>query len=117
MTLGEQQEKFMDDVCNLLIYAKAQGFFARGKELLRTPEQQAIYVKTGKSKTNNSRHLDGLAIDLIFTNDHKAPIYDKSKLQKIGDYWESLDECNRWGGNYTTFLDCPHFERLPQKIR
>ncbi len=33
-------------------------------EGLRTKERQALYVKQGKSQTMNSKHLDGLAVDL-----------------------------------------------------
>jgi hypothetical protein len=35
----------------------------------------------------------------------------------LGDYWESLDENNRWGGDFNGndkkdgFIDAPHFER------
>lgn len=110
MTLGEKQELFMYNVSKLITFARSKGFYARGKELLRTQEQQELYIKQGKSKTNNSKHLNGLAIDLIFTKDHKNPVYDKSELQEIGDYWESLDKKNNWGGNFQSFLDVPHFE-------
>ena len=34
----------------------------------------------------------------------------KADLQMLGDYWESLHEKNKWGGNYKAFIDCPHFE-------
>ena len=33
-------------------------------EGLRTKATQALYVKQGKSQTMNSKHLDGLAVDL-----------------------------------------------------
>lgn len=110
MKLGEKQELFMLNVAELIRFARKKGFYARGKELLRTPEQQELYIKQGKSQTSNSKHLDGLAIDLIFTKDHKTPIYDKAELQEIGDYWESLDKNNKWGGNWQSLVDCPHFE-------
>ena len=43
-------------------------------EGVRTKEQQAIYVRTGKSKSMNSKHLiqsDGYghAVDVVFQND------------------------------------------------
>jgi nucleoside-diphosphate-sugar epimerase len=28
-----------------------------------------------------------------------------------GKYWESLYPKNRWGGNFSNLVDCPHFER------
>jgi hypothetical protein len=29
----------------------------------------------------------------------------------LGAYWESLHPKNRWGGNFKSLVDCPHFER------
>nr|WP_223154740.1 hypothetical protein [Campylobacter concisus] len=29
----------------------------------------------------------------------------------MGNYWESLNTLNRWGGNFKNFIDVPHFER------
>lgn len=110
MTLGEKQELFMYNLTKLITFARKKGFYARGKELLRTPEMQELYIKQGKSKTSKSKHLDGLAIDIIFTKDHKTPVDDKAELQEIGDYWESLDKKNNWGGNWQSLVDCPHFE-------
>jgi len=28
-----------------------------------------------------------------------------------GAYWETLHPKNRWGGNFKSLVDCPHFER------
>ncbi len=53
-----------------------------GGELARTPEQQAIYVKTGRSKTLNSIHLKRCAIDLNFFKDGKI-IWDKDVLPPL----------------------------------
>ena len=113
MTLGEHQEKFMRDVSKLLNHLLQNGYQIRGGELQRTQEQQQIYVNQGKSKTNKSNHLLKCAIDLhIFKNG--SWLQSKQELQSIGDYWESLDNQNRWGGNFKSFLDCPHFERNAQ---
>ena len=57
-----------------------------GGELARTPEQQAIYFKTGRSKTMNSIHLKRCAIDLNFFKDGKI-IWDKAILAPLGAYW------------------------------
>ncbi|MGH1601746.1 M15 family metallopeptidase [Campylobacter majalis] len=110
MSLGKEQEAFMRDVAKLLNYLHQNGYEVRGGELERTQAQQEIYIKTGKSKTMNSNHLRRCAIDLfIFKNDKW--LTQKQELQKIGDFWESLNEKNRWGGNFKNFLDVPHFER------
>ena len=77
-------------------------------------------LKTGKSKTMNSYHLKRLAIDLNFFK----PVYDEDgklkgytltwryeDIKPFGEYWESLNPKNKWGGNFKTFKDTPHFER------
>jgi len=81
-----------------------------GGELFRTKEQQKIYLDSGKSKTINSKHLLNLAIDLNFFNLEGELTYKKKDLQWIGDFWESLNDKNEWGGNWK-FLDTPHFQR------
>lgn len=112
MSLVNEQAAFLDDVCKLLAKAKELGFVVTGGELYRTPEQQRIYVQTGRSQTMNSNHLRRCAIDLNFFR-NGALTYDIGALKPLGDYWESLDPKNRWGGNWTTFKDVPHFERRP----
>lgn len=110
MSLVKEQAAFLLDVCKLIEFATAQGFTVTGGELARTPEQQAIYVKSGRSKTMNSIHLKRCAIDLNFFKDGKLT-YDVAVLKPIGDFWESLDPFNHWGGNWKSFKDVPHFER------
>ena len=110
MTLSEEQAAFLLDACKLIQYATQFGWRVTGGELARTPEQQEIYFKTGKSKTMQSNHLRRLAIDLNFLKDGQ-PVYDKAALQTLGDYWEGLNKLNRWGGNFLNFTDTPHFER------
>lgn len=105
-----EQQAFLLDVAAFIIWCKDEGWFVTGGELFRTPEQQRIYVETGRSKTMNSNHLRRLAIDLNFFRDGKL-IYDKAALQKVGDFWESLHKQNSWGGNWNSFKDVPHFER------
>lgn len=110
MSLVVDQALFLQDVCKLIAYATAQGWTVTGGELYRTPEQQEIYVKTGRSKTMNSNHLKRCAIDLNFFKDGKL-VWDRTQLAPIGAYWESLNSKNRWGGNFKSLVDVPHFER------
>ena len=110
MSLSQEQAAFLLDACALIKYATEQGFTVTGGELARTPEQQAIYVKTGRSKTLNSNHLKRLAIDLNFFKDGQI-IWNRPVLAPLGFYWESLHPKNRWGGNFKSLVDCPHFER------
>lgn len=107
-----QQSEFLLDVVKLITKATELGFVVTGGELYRTPEQQQIYVKTGRSTTMNSNHLRKCAIDLNFFLDGKLT-YSVDVLKPLGDYWEALHEKNAWGGNWNSFKDVPHFERKP----
>ena len=106
MTLGEHQEKFSEDLVKLLMKAFSLGYKARLGEVQRTQEMQELYFKTGKSKTMNSMHLKKCAADIHFTLAGKL-----CYPQELGDYWEGLSPENRWGGNWKSFKDQPHFER------
>jgi hypothetical protein len=110
VSLVKEQAAFLLDVARLINKATELGFVVTGGELARTPEQQAIYVKTGRSKTMQSIHLKRCAIDLNFFKDGQI-IWDKGILAPLGAYWESLHPKNRWGGNFKSLVDCPHFER------
>jgi len=112
MSLSQEQAAFLLDACKLIQHATEEGWMVTGGELSRTPEQQAIYVKTGRSKTLNSIHLKRCAIDLNFFKDGKI-IWDKQMLAPLGAFWESLNKANSWGGNGVTLVDTPHFSRGP----
>lgn len=81
-------------------------------EGLRDIETQARYVAGGKSKTMNSRHLTGHAVDVVALIDGKAS-------WQMADYAKIAQAFNRaayelgipivWGGDWT-FKDGPHFE-------
>lgn len=112
MSLVAEQAAFLLDACRLIQRATELGFTVTGGELARTVEQQEIYMKTGKTKTMASNHLKRCAVDLNFFMNGKL-IYDIPTLKPVGDYWESLNPKNSWGGNWASFKDVPHFERRP----
>lgn len=114
MKLSDHQHEFLRDVVKLLGYAHSLGWKVTGGELRRTEYQQREYIRIGKSKTMNSKHLKKCAIDLNFFEPvtHKYTT-SKAKLQKLGDYWEALNDRNSWGGNWKSFRDTPHFQRNP----
>ena len=107
MTLGAHQEAFARDLVKLIQYAYTLGYQCRIGEVYRTPEQQALHVKAGRSKTMNSMHLKKCAADMHWFINGKGPLYPRD----LGDYWESLDPLNSWGWNWKRFVDQPHFER------
>ena len=110
MSLVQAQAEFLLDVGKLIKYATDSGWVVTGGELYRTPEQQEIYLKTGRSKTMASLHLKRCAIDLNFFRDGKL-IWDKQQIAPLGAFWERLNPKNRWGGNFKSLVDVPHFER------
>ena len=82
-------------------------------EGLRTVERQKQLVAAGASKTMNSRHLTGDAVDLAVKVDGEVrwdwPLY--SKLATIVlDTAKELGVDITWGGHWKPFKDGPHFE-------
>lgn len=106
MTLGQHQELFTRHLVILLTKAFTEGYEVRMGEVQRPIEMQELYMKTGRTKTMNSMHLKKCAADLHFMKDGQI-CYPKV----LGDYWESLDPLNQWGGNWKKFVDAPHFQR------
>lgn len=86
-------------------------------EGLRTIETQRKYVAEGKSKTMNSRHLTGHAVDLWPLVDGKVT-WDWKYYYPLADAMkEAAKELGvplEWGGDWTSFKDGPHFQ-LPFK--
>ena len=83
-------------------------------EGLRTAERQQQLYSTGKSKTMNSRHLTGHAVDLApwpitWDWEYFYPIADAMKAAA-----EEVDVPIEWGGDWKSFPDGPHFQ-LPWK--
>lgn len=106
MNLGEHQEIFSRHFVKLLNFAHEKGYEVRIGEVQRPVEMQTIYVKTGRSKTMRSEHLNKCASDLHFTK-NGVLCYP----EEIGRYWESLDKLNQAGMFWKSFKDAPHFQR------
>ncbi len=80
---------------------------------LRTVEQQKEYVLRGKSKTMNSRHLTGHAVDVAAVYGGKIS-WDYNLYEQIAKaFKDAADELGialLWGGDWETFKDAVHFE-------
>lgn len=86
-------------------------------EGLRSKDRQRDLVDAGASKTMNSRHLTGHAVDLgAWIGGTVA--WDWPPYYKIADAMkaaaEELEIPLEWGGDWTTFKDGPHYQ-LPWK--
>lgn len=115
MKLREYQQIFTSNISCLIQFAERSGYRLTFGEAFRTHEQQLLYVQSGKSQTMNSNHLRRLAVDFnVFINGNLT--YKWEDIKPLGDYWESLHEKNRWGGDFNKdeikngFIDTPHFE-------
>ena len=106
MTLGQHQQQFSRHLVQLLQYAFDLGYEVRIGEVERTLEQQRLYIASGRSQTINSMHLKKCAADLHFIKAGSL-VYP----EELGNYWESLDPANKWGGHWDSFKDFPHFQR------
>lgn len=84
-------------------------------EGVRTKEKQAEYVKKGVSKTMNSRHITGHAVDIYpYLGNGKLEMNDWAMFRKVANAMkQSAQELNVsivWGGDWKKFRDGPHFE-------
>ena len=87
-------------------------------EGLRTLDRQRKLLAEGATKTLNSRHITGHAVDLAPLIDGAVswdwPIYHRlAKIVKSAAADENV--LITWGGDWRTFKDGPHWE-LPWKI-
>lgn len=82
-------------------------------EGLRTKERQRVLFGSGASRTMNSRHLDGHAVDLgAYVNGNiewSWPLYDRIAVAMKRSASE-LGVSIEWGGDWVSFKDGPHFQ-------
>ena len=82
-------------------------------EGVRSYEKQAQLLKTGATRTMNSRHLTGHAVDLA--------AWVNGKIDWTWSYYYTIAEAMKtaakelgisveWGGDWVTFKDGPHFQ-------
>lgn len=108
MELSKKQSIFAQNIALLLKYIDSQGFYATFGEAFRTPEQAKLYAKSGKGIAD-SLHCKRLAVDLNLINEDGIYLPDSKDYKQFGVYWESLNDCNRWGGRFKR-MDGNHFE-------
>ena len=82
-------------------------------EGLRTLNRQKELVNKGKSKTLNSRHLTGHAVDLAAWVKNAISwnwVYYYEIYEAMKNAADSLNVPIEWGGNWKTFKDGPHYQ-------
>lgn len=88
-------------------------------EGLRSVERQKQLVASGASRTMNSRHLTGHAVDIVPIGPNGKAAFDWPLYHKLGPAVKAAAEKEGvaiiWGGDWTSFKDGPHFE-LDRKV-
>jgi len=82
-------------------------------EGLRTRERQVYLVKTGKSKTMNSYHLRGKAVDVVAMPGGEVSwnLADYKKINAaVQKAAKKAGVTVTWGGSWKTIVDGPHFQ-------
>lgn len=80
-------------------------------EGVRTLERQRRLVASGASRTMNSRHLTGKAVDLV-----PLPVdwNDAAAFARVADAMKAAAQELKveieWGGDWKSFHDAPHFQ-------
>ncbi|QKJ02086.1 M15 family metallopeptidase [Yersinia mollaretii] len=88
-------------------------------EGIQTAERQRQLVRNGSSKTLNSRHLTGHAVDLAPLINNKIPWEDWGAFHQVAKAMKQaaleMELPLQWGGDWKSFKDGPHFE-LPREV-
>lgn len=108
MSLSQKRCLFSKMFAQLIVWAHANDFDVAIDEVKRTLYQQREYVREGASKTLKSKHLEGLAGDLVMYGKNRTYLTKTEHYRPLGHYWKSLHPSNVWGGDWN--WDGGHFE-------
>lgn len=84
-------------------------------EGLRSLDRQRELLRTGKSRTMNSRHLTGHAVDLYpYVNGKTVMTWDGGHFHRLAEVIKAAaDDLGvqiEWGGDWSSFKDGPHWQ-------
>jgi peptidoglycan L-alanyl-D-glutamate endopeptidase CwlK len=83
-------------------------------EGLRDEDRQRQLVAQGASRTMNSRHITGHAVDLLPIGPNGKAAFDWPLYNKLAPAVKAAAEAEGvaivWGGDWKSFKDGPHFE-------
>lgn len=103
------------DLVNVILEAISEYGSPVGiSEGVRTLAKQKEYLAKGKSKTLNSYHLKGQAVDVYILDDRGNTDWSLHKYKAFADIVKRFAESKHltiiWGGDWKTLRDGPHFE-------
>lgn len=110
MTLRQRQAHFWKRIALVILHADELGTPITILDWIRIEEQQRLLVAKKASKTMDSKHLLGLAVDFCFISDlldDSTLNYRTEKYILIGEYAERIGL--KWGGR---FGDNPATEKI-----
>jgi len=88
-------------------------------EGLRTVKRQRQLVAQGASKTMNSRHITGHAVDIVPLGPNGKIAFDWPLYYRLAPAVKAAAKAEGvaliWGGDWKSFRDGPHFE-LDRKV-
>jgi hypothetical protein len=113
--MSKLQEEFAQSAAKLIQKCSELGFTVTLGEAWRTPEQAQWNADHGKG-ISHSLHMERLAIDLNFFK-NGTYITDGSQLREVGEWWKSLGNNYRWGGDFSHLPDGNHFSITPDGVR
>ena len=127
------QNKFLTDIAKLIEFVQSSKLWQiTSGEFFRTDVQAWINALPSGSRlmaqfpndvviqydknvggvgVRKSIHCDRLAADFNFIFNGEL-INNKEQIRVFGNFWESLDTHNKWGGNFSKRDDPYHFERI-----
>jgi peptidoglycan L-alanyl-D-glutamate endopeptidase CwlK len=102
------------DLVRVVLRAAADGASFIVTEGVRSYERQTMLVAAGKSRTLNSRHLHGMAVDLAVKTLDGGVSWNRDDYRVLAGFMKAaareLAVPIRWGGDWVSFVDSPHFE-------
>lgn len=112
-TLGESQRGFTLMVAQLILFMYSLGYEVSFGDAYRDPRLHGEFGEKKGYGIAKSNHKRRLAIDLNLFKDGKF-LMTTEHHQMFGEFWESLDQKNRWGGR---FDDGNHYEHVHEGWR
>lgn len=107
--LVQLQRDFTRDVVKLLGWLHRRGYGVRLGDAYRDPRAFGMLGDRKAYGHPYSNHKRRLALDLVLDDPETGEYMDRTdQYQAAGDYWESLDPLNVWGGR---FNDGNHFSK------
>ena len=107
MSVGSTQKEFTLDIASLIFFAYEQGYELTFGDAFRDPRVHGRYGEKESYATADSEHKRRLAVDFNLFKDGKY-LTETSDHKMLGDYWESINPKNIWGGRWD---DGNHYQR------